>query len=286
MALAYVSSVGEVEKQSKSVEIAMNGSYDIVPDAGKLFDKLTVDVNVNATGNAYEEGFEEGKKAEYDAFWDAYQQNGARTDYNSAFQGAWWNDSNFKPKYDIAPVGNAANLFANSGITDLKGICERQGITLDFSQVTYSSYTFNNSAVTRLPLLDVRNIPNCANLFTSAINLESIDGIILNENGTQTFGNSTGSNWTIYSAKIKRFIILEGVIGANCYFNTCTALDKTSITSIINALSNTTNGLSLSLSKTAVDSAFEEVYDRGDGSWTTEWSNLVATKPNWTISLV
>ena len=240
--------------------------------------------SAGSSGGGYEEGFEDGKQAEYDAFWDAFQQNGTRMDYNSAFQGAWWNDSNFKPKYDIAPVGNAANLFAHSGITDVKGICEERGIIFDFSQVTYASKPFEKSKITRLPIMDLSSIPNCSSVFNSASALVWVDGVRLNKDGEQNFGTGTGFNWVLYST-IAHFPILSGVINTNCWL-TLHSLDKESIVSAINALSATTSGLSITLSRTAIDNAFEEVEGRGDGSWTTEWSNLVATKPNWTISLV
>jgi hypothetical protein len=53
-------------------------------------------------------------------------------------------------------------------------------------------------------------------------------------------------------------------------------LSKASIESIINALSSTTSGLTVTISKTAKEAVFT----------TEEWATLIATKPNWTISLV
>jgi hypothetical protein len=53
-------------------------------------------------------------------------------------------------------------------------------------------------------------------------------------------------------------------------------LSKASIESIINALSSTTSGLTVTISKTAKEAAFTSA----------EWSALIATKSNWTISLV
>lgn len=231
-------------------------------------------------------GIQEGKQAEYDAFWDAYQQNGTRTDYQTAFKGAWWNDTIFKPKYDIAPVGNASEIFGQSGVTDVKGICEGRGIKLDFSKVNYVSNPFNNSKVTRLPVMDVSNIPNLTPLFNSAKELQWVDGIILNEDGSQQFGSSVNYNWTLYSAKIVHLPIISGTIGNNCYFNSQSLLDKESIESIINALSTTTSGLSMILSKKAVNTAFETSAGAADGSTSTEWANLSVPKSNWAISLV
>ena len=58
----------------------------------------------------YNRGYNEGKQAEYDAFWGVYQQNRQRTDYNQSF-GFGWDDTIFKPKYDIRPV-SALQMFS------------------------------------------------------------------------------------------------------------------------------------------------------------------------------
>jgi hypothetical protein len=47
----------------------------------------------------YDRVFEAGKKAEWDAFWDAYQDYGNRVQYPNAFY--MWDDTYFKPKYPI-----------------------------------------------------------------------------------------------------------------------------------------------------------------------------------------
>lgn len=65
-------------------------------------------------------------------------------------------------------------------------------------------------------------------------------------------------------------------ISIECHW--CTKLSKASITSIINGLSADTSGNTVTLSKTAVNNAF-------GGTESDEWLALVATKPNWTISL-
>ena len=60
--------------------------------------------------------FELGRKAEYDAFWDEYQQNGTRTNYTAAFR-TGWNDKIFRPKYNL--VGGErtfAQVFMSSEI--------------------------------------------------------------------------------------------------------------------------------------------------------------------------
>lgn len=182
----------------------------------------------------------------YDTFWDAFQQNGTRTNYDNGFFGAWWTDEIFKPKYDIVPVGNCSQFFASSGITDVKGICERQGITLDLSRVTYSSNLLNNAKVTRMPVCDISNIPSVQAIFNSAKELVWVDAIVLNENGTQTFGSGAGYNWMLYAAKLAHCPI-EGKIGTNVWFNSSSALDDETVQSIIDALADLTGSTAQTL---------------------------------------
>jgi hypothetical protein len=91
---------------------------------------------------------------------------------------------------------------------------------------------------------------------------------------------TTYHNTVFFNCNALENLTIEGVIGQNGFdVRYSTKLSKASITSVINALSATTSGLTVTLSKTAVERAF--------GSTTsTEWSALVATKSNWNISLI
>lgn len=57
--------------------------------------------------------YDAGKQAEYDRFWDAYQQNGTRGSYSYAFGGVAWTDETLKPKY--LPLGNTISQSAAFG---------------------------------------------------------------------------------------------------------------------------------------------------------------------------
>lgn len=63
-----------------------------------------------------EKVFDAGKTAEYDTFWDSFQQNGNKSSYWGAF--AYWNDDIYKPKYTIRISGGTNYMFYNSNITD------------------------------------------------------------------------------------------------------------------------------------------------------------------------
>jgi hypothetical protein len=219
-------------------------------------------------------GFEAGKQAEWNAFWDGFQDYGNRTEYNTAFRK--WNDAIFKPKYDIRPI-EATQMFNGTNIKDIAGALRRAGVVLDLSQCTAFRMAFYTADIEYVPVVDTRaTTDDSANgalyyLFASSTILKSIEKIILKPNGSQVF------NGTFHWLPNLEEVRFEGVIGQNGLdLKDSTKLSKASIESIIKCLSTTTSGLAVTLSKTAKEAAFT----------TDEWSALIATKPNWTISLI
>ena len=225
---------------------------------------------------AYNNGFEAGKQAELNGFWDSYQKNGDRSNYDYAF--ANWNADLFKPKYNIQPTAcymmfRGFNSHSPEAV-DLVELLKKNGVTLDFSKLTGGfAYVFDNGCnVTRIGICDLRGATALTTSFQGC-KAHTIDKIILKDDGSQTM---QGSPFT--SMVNLRNITFEGVIGVN--FNIKNSpLTKESITSIINALSSTVSGKEATFSKQAVNNAF-------GSSTSEEWLNLIATKSNWTISLV
>ena len=231
-------------------------------------------------GDGYEEGHRvgknegttEGKQAEYDRFWDEYQENGNKTNYTNCFSGRGWNAETFKPKYNIAPT-TPTQIFKDFGASlDLVEHLEALGITLDFSRATTLSEIFLWSNITRVGVVDSRNASAVTYPFAYATKLQTIDKLILKDDGTQTVGSGTFGSC---SALVN--LTIEGTIGSTgLSLQAATKLSKASITSIVNALSAAAGGLSVTFSRTAVNNAFT----------TDEWSALAGTRSNWTINLV
>jgi hypothetical protein len=111
----------------------------------------------------YEEGVAAGKKSEYDAFWDAFQDYGNRTNYNMAFAGGSWTPEMLKPKYPIHPNDGGreysyegARIFERFGKKSLdKGsVYDWNEITanmdIDFSSVSHPISLFANANITNL----------------------------------------------------------------------------------------------------------------------------------------
>ncbi len=223
--------------------------------------------------------YDAGKTAEYDSFWDSYQQNGNRAEYSEAFSGHGWRQNTFLPKHRIQPL-YAYRMFCshNAGGTayDLEAHLQELGVTLDFSKCTGFQYGFSTANLTRVGVIDCSSATAITNLFTDT-QVQTVDCLVVPDTLllTNVFTN----------AFYLSHIIFEGTIGKTLHIQDC-PLDKESILSILNCLSSTSNGMELCLAKEAVNRTFETESGAMDGSTSEEWKNLIADKNNWVISLM
>lgn len=230
-----------------SVNEKMTAIADAIRDKTKGTNALTLD----AMATEIPKVFEEGKKAEYDAFWDVFQKDGTQSNYYYAFAVNRFTDDNYNPIYDIvigAGTTTGRNVFYNSsGITDTK----------------VAIYANNN------------NIDYC---FSGATNLKRIIKLVVQE--------STSYNAVFNNCSNLEELNVEGVIGKNGFdVHWSTLLNKASIESIINALSAETEGLTVTLPKTAVNREFGiDVDDPSTYPEGSEYYNLRQSKSNWTIN--
>lgn len=225
--------------------------------------------------------YEAGEKSAYDAFWDIYQENGKRIGYQHAFSGAGWTNETCKPKYDIIPV-DVYMMISFSRITDLDALCDRCGVKFDLSQCYNLHYlVFSQHKIERLRVIDTRAATHLHCVINNAQGLHTIEKFIYKEDGSQT------SDGEFYYLPALVNITVEGTIGHG-KFNLWNShgLSKASIVSIINALSATTSGLTVTLSKNAINKAFETSDGANNGTSSEEWLQLISTKPNWTINLI
>ena len=102
----------------------------------------------------YNAGYDAGKQAEYDSFWDNAQDYGNRTDYTYAF-GKSFNNNNFKPKYSLEKITNAAYMFRYLEYKgDLAQLFEDLGIMFSFVQNNPNAPFRDMPYVTRLFSVD------------------------------------------------------------------------------------------------------------------------------------
>ena len=219
----------------------------------------------------WEDGFSEGHMAgeevAHNTFWDAIQEGGKRTTYTYAF--AYWGNIEFYPKHQIKPT-LCGYLFFCSKIKTIP-----EGTPIDFSQATSMTYIFSSCSVEAV-YVDISTVSSSdlSAMFGWSSNIRYINHIILKDDGSQKLNYMFDNCYALES------VAFSGKFGANISFSACTKLDHDSIASIVNALLETASGKTLTLSKTAVNKAFE------GGSTGAEWLDLIATKSNWTISLV
>lgn len=203
------------------------------------------------TSTAYAEGFEAGKKAEYDKFWDGAQKNGTEPIYYGYLfcnRDIWTQERIEKVKYKHFIAQYFAVVFnGNTSITDL-------------SMFTMESYKHDYGSHAKFSLSAC--FSGCSNLVKCMpLNFDFVSGVPNAFNGC---------------AALEELPISGTIAVGDLNLKDSPKLNKASIESIINALSTTTSGLTVTLSKAAKEAAFTAE----------EWEALIATRTNWTISLV
>lgn len=217
-----------------------------------------------------EDAYNEGRTAEYDGFWDNFQDYGNRTNYSFGFSGFCWNDATFRPKYNIKAVGNAASLFRSLEVTeDLPVIFEKQGIVLDTSQATNLEYFFqtsNSLAPIGLGTVDCTGLTVRLSSSFSSRRTRQVKLII----------NDSVAFYNTFNAAINMTDLeLEGTLGTNgLSLSNSTLLTHDSLMSVINAAKD------YSGSSTAYTVAFGEE----NLAKLTEEEIAIATEKGWTLS--
>lgn len=116
----------------------------------------------------FDDVYEAGKKAEWNAFWDAYQDYGKREYYAFAFSNTtaysptWkianWTEETFKPKYPIVPKSCGDVVFFGLEIENFKEHCEKNGIIIDLSQVDSFGNFYRGLKTTYVPDIRADNV--------------------------------------------------------------------------------------------------------------------------------
>lgn len=162
---------------------------------------------------------------------------------------------------------------------DLSALCAR----MDFSGCLGASATFGNANVMNI----TADFSNCEQLYQTFSNSDNSNSKYLDNVNIKVSAKCTYSGTFAYCGSLTKLIFMEGsVIGQNGLdLQRSTLLSKASFESVVGALSTETSGLSITVSKTAVNKAFETSAGANDGSTSAEWENLIAPKTNWTINL-
>jgi hypothetical protein len=201
---------------------------------------MSIAEKLDTVGKNQQKVYDAGKKAQRQAFWDALQDNGNRTDYSYAFYMSTW-ASAFKdcpPVHDMKPT-TATYMFdrwndsAYTKTIDLVELLESCGVTLDFSNCTSFNRTFeSNVAIHHIGVMDIRKGTNFTSTFSYS-KIDTIDKLIVDET------LSISPMFTYYSEL--QNIEIEGVIGKSLSLATCSKLTHDSLQSIIIHLKDLTD---------------------------------------------
>ena len=209
--VTFSESTTEIPAQFSGLHIVSNG---LPPDE---VDKRVADARA--------EGFEMGRQAAYDWFWDTYQENGNRKDYDRAFAGIGWHEETFRPKYLIRPtIGDGYMLFAASNIPE---ITEQ---TADLSQLTRLDYTFYNTH--GIKRVEIR-VPRLTRLDSTFLNNYSLETLCMFELPETCLINGGFQ----YCTNLKHLRI-TGVIGGQMLNLSWSPLTTDSMKSVILCLKN------------------------------------------------
>lgn len=294
--------INQVNSDFQAIKTAITNNGVVIEDGTRT----------SQYGEKVNEVYEQGKQSAYDEFWDKFQINGNRTNYQYGICGHGWTLDTFKPKYSVKPT-HANGIFLYCGvIADLGQLFKDRGLILDFSQCTNSDQMFLGSYFTALPVLDFRKVTTTSyGLFNSCTRLKKIELIMLNINGNQQFSASfnscsaltdiafsgvIGQTLNMQWSPLNRVSIMGRALTSEQYenltendklYNVITINGVYYYGGIIPALKSDATGKTLTLKKSAVNEAFginvddEATYPEGS-----EYYTLRHSKDNWTISYV
>lgn len=212
-----------------------------------------------------------GKQEEYDRFWDAFQNNGARRCYDRAFCITWSHDM-FRPKYDLV-VDSANGMFSHFsydyGTVSLKQLLSDAGISLILQNPYNIGSMFDGSKISEIGELDFSTAIRNGNtgVFQNCSALVTIDKLV------PPVGQTTFSNW-FHNCTALENVIFEGVINANNFdIHWSTKLTHDSLMSIINCLADRSE-----------QSAYTVTLGTANLAKLTDAEKAIATQKGWTLA--
>lgn len=218
--------VSQIEGYVREGTVESTHQISQIDEPNLIPENIKAGVSIFGVDGEHQGGnFDEGKQAAYNEFWDNFQDNGNRVNYERAFSG--FTVETFKPKYDIKPTHVYGMFWGCQMNIDLQAKLDELGIVLDFSNSGYgngSNYIFSGSKFTRIGVVNTTNWKsNVPQTFQNCSQLITIDKLILREDGAQAFTQ------TFTSCSKLENISIEGKIGQDCAFNYSKNLTRDSL---------------------------------------------------------
>lgn len=213
-------------------------------------------------------------------FWEEIQNHGRRTNYRYGF--AYWDSEYIRPKYKVVPTSFSGSIFY-----DCNNLKKIEAGYFDFSQLPIGTssepsmhYTFA-ACDNLVEIEDVGLSPSFSYYYTFVWSSKLKKIAKMRVDAATRFNNTFSNCYALEEVGIEGEIATNGLD-----FQSCDKLSKETINRVISCLSTSTAGLTVTFSATSINQAFETDIGANDGSTSSSWLQLVATKTNWTISLV
>jgi hypothetical protein len=176
-------------------------------------------------------------------FWDAFTNNNTMTNYTNAFQNQVgankWNNQTFKPPYKlVATLCN--NMFENFNRARFTDIATITPDIVDFSNCTEAKSTFRNATVSPL-VVDFSNVTLLSYTFATD------NGGQMKETTIKVTEKLTSASNAFLHNQYGASFTDDSVIACSISFAQSSALSKTALDSIINALATVTTAQTLTL---------------------------------------
>lgn len=239
-----------------TVNEKMTAIADAIRNKTGETEPLTLDEMANGITTVYEAG----KQAEKNSFWDNYQNNGKRVNYNYGYAGIGWSDKNFVPDYSMSPTA-ADYMFARSTIKESLFTYKDK---INFSQLKSFSNTFYYSSITKLGVIDMSIGTEAKNTFAKCTSLTSIEKWIVNTNLKFSGAFTDATSLTTIEE-------IEGVIGQNGLDLSACPLDVATLNRVIAALKNGVSSYTLTLGTSNLNKL-------------TDAEKAVATQKGWSLA--
>lgn len=214
----------------------------------------------------HNEGILEGKAITMDKVLGS----GNRKSFESAFLS--WNLEGFYLPYTIQPT-SAKYMFSSTYNMNPIAI-DLSNYPIDFSQCVDFTYTFNNSAIGKIGVLNTTSADSLTTLLCNAKQVVTIEELILKDDGSQ----STGSNTFNACLSLTNINSVTGYFGGNISLKNSSLLSKNTVENIFAHLYNysgtsTTRTLTLHGDVKILQS---QVNDANNKGWTVTGGTVVS----------
>ena len=227
-----------------------------------------------------------GVQAEYDRFWDAFQFNGGKWDYNRAFTNSCWNAENFKPKYPIH-CASCEKMFLKFNHDSRFEPMDLSDLNMTTDKSVNFQFMFWNANVSHIPLIDMTS-SNVSAYNTFAWTQTGFESPLHTIDGIKVKKGLTFSKECFYNQKNLVHIIFSGILSTSLWMQDCINLSYQSIESIFSVLSDTPDesNATIALSLEAINREYETSEGKNDGSESANWLYLMDRFPAWNIVLI